>query len=113
MKRIISFVFAVGVAWTLMAVEAEAGGRCGTCPASVNRRQNRQQNRIGQGVRSGELTRRETYGLSREQYQIRREERRYRADGEFTRRERAELQRELNQASRHIHRAKHNERDRN
>lgn len=102
----------VGVAGA--APEAQAATRCGgPRTTGVNQRQRHQQRRLGRGVRSGELTGRETLRLAREQYQIQREKRAYRSDGEVTRVERRELHRELNQASRHIYRAKHNRRDRN
>ena len=102
----------VGVASS--APEAQAATHCGGGRTpGVNQRQRNQQRRIGRGVRSGELTGRETLRLAREQYQIQREKRAYKADGEVTRPERRELHRELNQASRHIYRAKHNRRDRN
>lgn len=94
------------------SVSAQNNGRCSR-PRSINARQDRQKSRIRQGVRSDELTRRETARLAREQRELREQEREARADGSYTRLERAELQQELNQASRHIYRAKHNNRDRN
>jgi hypothetical protein len=112
MRRIVSTVFAL----TLMAGAAsvaEAHGRCGTHTPGVNRRQERQQQRIGQGLRSGELTARETLRLERGAREISRDERRAKSDGVVTARERAGLQRELNHESRLIYRAKHNEKDRN
>lgn len=83
-------------------------------PKTINARQGRQTARIRQGVRSGELTRRETVRLAAEQAAIRTQEAFYRrSGGEFTARERARLQRELQQASRHIYRQKHDAQDRN
>ena len=83
-------------------------------PKSINARQSRQTTRIRQGVRSGELTRRETQRLAAEQASIRTQEAFYRrSGGEFTARERARVQRELQQASRHIFRQKHDAQDRN
>jgi hypothetical protein len=80
----------------------------------VNEREHNQQQRIRQGVRSGELTRREALRLEREQARIRLAEARARRSGsEFTLRERARIQRELNQSSRHIRRQKHDRQDRN
>jgi hypothetical protein len=73
----------------------------------VNRRQHHQQDRIQQGVRSGELTRTETRRLEAEQRHIRREEARYKADGRLTGAERADLQRDLDKASRDIYHQKH------
>ena len=80
----------------------------------INERQENQQQRIRQGVRSGELTRREALRLQREQARVRfAEARARRSGGEFTPRERARIQRELNQSSRHIRRQKHDRQDRN
>jgi len=84
----------------------------GSRAPNINRREANQKHRIQQGVRSGELTRRESARLVREQAHIRAMERRARSDGEVTARERARLQHELNQASRHIYRQKHDGQDR-
>ncbi|HEX8633726.1 MAG TPA: hypothetical protein VF703_06185 [Pyrinomonadaceae bacterium] len=81
---------------------------------SVNARQGRQHARIRQGVRSGELTRRETREIAARQAAIRTDEAFFRrSGGEFTARERARVQRELRQASRNIYRQKHDGQDRN
>lgn len=76
----------------------------------VNARQHHQQQRIGQGVRSGALTPGETHRLGREQRHIRQEERRYMSDGRLTRAERADLHHDQNRASRHIWQEKHDAR---
>ncbi|MCB0490137.1 MAG: hypothetical protein KDC99_16765 [Cyclobacteriaceae bacterium] len=76
-------------------------------------RQHIQRARIADGVRDGEVTRREAVGLRAEQRHIRRSGRRVKADGEVTPQERRRLQRKQNRASRHIRRAKHNEIDNN
>ena len=94
------------------APSAEARDRGSRTPG-INRREANQKHRIQQGVRSGELTRRETARLAAEQARIRAMERRAKSDGEVTARERARLQRELNQSSRHIYRQKHDRQDRN
>lgn len=78
----------------------------------VDQRQQSQQNRISQGVESGELTRVEAARLRAEQREVRRAERRAKADGKVTRRERANLHREQNQANRHIRRQKHDQQER-
>jgi hypothetical protein len=95
------------------AVSAEARCGAGRRTHGVDRREHRQQRRIVRGVRSGELTARETLRLERGQWDIRRDERRAKADGRVTARERAHLRRELDRESRHIYRAKHNGADRN
>ncbi|HKX27720.1 MAG TPA: hypothetical protein VJ302_08520 [Blastocatellia bacterium] len=78
----------------------------------IRERQENQQQRIGQGVRSGELTSRETVRLEREQRGIQREKRAAKADGVVTRAERREIRHDQNRASRDVYRAKHNRRDR-
>lgn len=76
--------------------------------ASINTRERRQAHRIADGVRSGELTRRETRRLLAEQGWIRYEETRYRHSGAgIGPREYLDLQRDLNRANRHIYRQKH------
>lgn len=81
--------------------------------ASINHRQHRQAHRIGQGVHSGELTRRETARLLAQQAYIRVEEARYRRSGVgLSPRERLDLQRDLNRASRNIFQQKHDKQDR-
>ena len=88
--------------------EAEAGTR----DPRVNARQQNQHQRVKQGVRSGELTRRETGALAREQRDIRQLEREYKSDGTLTRDERIDLHQEQNQASRHIYEQKHDAQER-
>ncbi len=112
MKKLYGLVL-VGALALGFTSSAEASSGSETRTPNVRHRQVRQQKRIYQGVRSDELTRRETLRLQREQRSIQREKVEAKSDGTITRRERAGLQRELNQASRHIYRAKHNERDRN
>jgi hypothetical protein len=73
----------------------------------VNARQRNQHDRIGQGVRSGSLTRDEAQGLREEQRSIRQEERAYKSDGILTRDERKDLHQDLNSASRSIYDEKH------
>lgn len=106
---------ASSVAWLVAGVlgvaclsQAEAGTR----DPRVNQRQQNQHQRIKQGVRSGELNRRETGRLAKEQRDVRQLERAYKSDGELTRAERVDLHREQNEASRHIYNQKHDAQDR-
>ena len=80
--------------------------------SGVNQRQHNQQVRIREGVKSGELTRRETHRLREEQRDVRQLERAYKSDGTFTRAERVDLHHEQNQTSRDIRRQKHDRQDR-
>lgn len=74
---------------------------------SIDRREDRQHDRIVQGIRSGELTQREAQRLMAEQRMIRQEERRYKSDGVLTDWERRDLQRDLDRASQHIYNETH------
>lgn len=74
----------------------------------VDRRELRQQARIQQGVRSGELTRGEAARLRAGQRHMRRMEARDKRDGVVTPRERIQLNRAQNLQSRRIVRFKHN-----
>lgn len=73
----------------------------------VNARQHFQRDRIGQGVRSGELTKQETMELAAGQRAIRKEERAYKSDGKLTKDERKDLHQDLNAASKSIYEEKH------
>jgi hypothetical protein len=112
MRKFVATIFALALT-ACAAAGVEAHARQGVHTPGINHRERRQQHRIGRGVRSGELTRRETVRLERGERRIRRNEREAREDGHVTARERAGLQRELNHESRRIYRAKHNRRDRN
>ena len=79
----------------------------------IDQRQDRQERRIEQGVRSGELTPRETARLERGQARIRHMEQAALADGHISRRERAAIQREQDKQNQLIARLKHNDRTRN
>ncbi len=91
---------------------AAGAAHAGTHDPRVNARQHHQHSRISQGVRSGELTRRETRKLGEEQRDIRQLERAYKSDGQLTRGERRDLTHEQNQASRDIYRQKHDRQSR-
>jgi hypothetical protein len=82
-------------------------------PRWIDRREYRAQQRINQGIRSGELTRREARRLEAGLARIRIDERFARSDGNLSPRERARLNRELNHESRNIYRQKHDGQDRN
>lgn len=78
----------------------------------VNQRKENQQNRIAQGVKSGQLTARETSHLEGREASINHEEHAMRRadDGHLTRADRATLNRRQNRTSRAIYRDKHNAR---
>lgn len=112
--KTLAVVTALVVALPLFANVAAAGqGQSGPRPTAatrdpgVNAHQHRQQHRIQQGARSGELTRTETRELRSEQQQIRQMERNYKSDGQLTKQERVDLRQEQNAASRNIYAEKH------
>jgi hypothetical protein len=89
----------------LLALSAQA--------APVWLRQDRQQARIGQGVRSGELTRAETRNLETRERALAATVRRDRLDGGgLTLAERAKINARQNNLSQDIYRLKHNNRGR-
>ena len=79
----------------------------------VDKRQSNQKYRVKQGVKSGEITRREAKSIRRSTKRTNRYEKRAKSDGTVTRRERVRLNRMENRNSRKIFRKKHNRRDRN
>ncbi len=106
MKNFTKIAFAA-LATLMIALPATASAAAPPAKRQVN-----QAARIDQGVRSGQLTRRETARLVREQRKINRTKKRMWSDGHLSVRERAKLNRMQNRASRHIYRAKHNRRTR-
>ncbi len=76
----------------------------------VDQREKNQQERIDQGIKSGELTKGEAARLEAQQGKIKVDEAKAKADGVVTAKERAKLKREQNRASRTIYRKKHNAR---
>lgn len=110
MKITMTTLMTIGILLGLTATTFAQGHKPN---ATARKRQYEQQQRIRQGVRSGELTKVEVRSLEREQREINQEIRQAHADGIVTLGERRDIQQEQNQASRHITRAKNNRRDRN
>lgn len=80
---------------------------------NINRRQDYQRDRIRNGVRSGELTRREAGRLIHQQRRIESYERRSRLDdGRLDRHERRNIDRMLDRSNRDIYRQKTDRQDR-
>ncbi len=72
-------------------------------------RRDNQAHRIERGIESGQLTRKETKVLKKEQRRIARLHREFREDRHLARREARILERAYDEASRHIRAFKHNE----
>lgn len=78
-----------------------------TMDPGVNARQQHQESRIAQGVKSGQLTKDETKELQTEEKSIRQEEKEYKSDGKLTKDERKDLHQDLNEVSKDIYQEKH------
>jgi hypothetical protein len=78
--------------------------------ATVNQRRENQQDRIAQGVKSGQLTAHETASLERKESGVNRQIRNDRRhdDGHLTNGEKVQVNREQNRLSHDIYRDKHN-----
>jgi polyisoprenoid-binding protein YceI len=95
---------------TLAFAAAGAFAQAASAPAAtpgVDQRQANQEKRIDQGIASGELNKRETKRLEKEQNVIDRAENKAKADGTVTQAERRRLHKMQNHASRDIRRQKH------
>lgn len=103
MKKTFSTV-AIFVIACVMSFAAEAAP---TRSPRINQRQTHQQVRIREGVKSDELTRKETLKLEAGQIRVNRMERRAKADGRLTKRERARVHHAQNVQSRQIYTEKH------
>ena len=104
MKRSIFFIIPllVGI-WC-------AGAVAQTKTPGIDKRERRQQTRIHQGIKSGELTPAETRRLEAREGKIKADEMRAKSDGKVTPEERRKLNRELDRTNRAIYRKKHNAR---
>jgi hypothetical protein len=86
--------------------------KAGTKTPIVKERQKIQHHRIKEGVKSGELTKKETAKLKTEEKEIKAEKQMAKADGKVTKEERAKLRHDQNKASKDIHKMKHNDKKR-
>jgi len=101
------FLFSCLLSFAMTSLQAQ------TQTPKVTQQQVTQHKRIGQGVRSGELTRKETRELQRQQRSIHRNKKRAQSDGIVTPRERVRLDARQKNASGNIYQKKHNDRSRN
>lgn len=84
-----------------------------TADAQVKQHAKNEHHRIKQGVKSGELTKKETKNLVHGQKEIHQDVKAAKADGVVTKAERKDIRQDQRQESRKIFRKKHNKRDRN
>jgi opacity protein-like surface antigen len=73
----------------------------------ADQRQTNQEQRIDQGIESGQLNEREANRLNKQQERVNKMENRAMSDGMMTKRERARISAAQNRASRHIAHEKH------
>lgn len=113
MNTTLSTVAAAVLAFTAIAASAQtAASAPGTNTPRIDQRQANQDQRIDQGVASGELTKREARRMNRQQGAIDKAEDKAKADGSVTAKERRRLTRAQNQTSRNIFHQKHDRQDR-
>lgn len=113
MKTIHLFAAAMlSLAGAHAGAQAAAASAPGANTPRIDQRQARQEQRIDQGIASGELTRREATRLERQQTAINKAEDKAKADGSVTAKERKRLTHAQNHASRNIYRQKHDRQDR-
>jgi hypothetical protein len=103
MKKILKSLFIIAMLIGVIQFSSHAQ----LVTPGINAKQLRQESKIRQGVKSGELTRRETKGLILEQKQVKLMKRAAKADGKVTRRERKVLRNKQRSADYHIYRQKH------
>jgi hypothetical protein len=100
MKRTSSLLIAVLAAFALPVMAQ-------TNTPNIDQRQANQQQRIDQGVKSGELTGREAARLEKGQERVQKMEDKAKADGKVTPKERARIEKAQNKQSRKIAQEKH------
>jgi uncharacterized membrane protein YebE (DUF533 family) len=95
------------LALVLASLPALALAQATPATPNIDKRQARQEQRIQQGVKSGQLTPREAASLEKGQAKVQRMEDKAKADGKVTPKERARIEREQNKQDRRIARQKH------
>lgn len=108
----ILFAIALSLGLTIISTAQTPTPTPGKRTPVATQRQKNQQKRIGQGVASGELKAGEVRKLEKEQKDIQQDKQAARADGTVTGAERKDIHQEQDKASRHVYRAKHNNRKR-
>jgi len=104
--------FAISIVTVAISAMLATPALAGTRDPRVNHRQHKQDARIAQGVKSGELTRAEAKDLRGDRRDIRQEERQFKSDGQLTKDERQELHQDQNAASKEIYQEKHDDQER-
>ena len=103
MKRVLILMLAAALFGSVTVAQ--------TVTPKATKRQVHQQQRIKEGVKSGELTKGEAARLEAQQGKIAVDKAKAKSDGVVTAKERAKLHREQDRASKNIYRKKHNEKE--
>jgi len=108
MHSAFKFAFIAGLTF-LVAAEVAYGQaqNYGTNDPGVQQRMQNQQQRIDQGINSGQLTPKEAGRLQAREAKIKQDEARMKSDGQLTAKERKKLNKELDNASDRIYKQKH------
>jgi hypothetical protein len=111
MKKIITMILMGSIACMLAVAPAFAADN----DPGIQQREVNQQNRINQGVQSGQLTPKETGKVEAQQARIQQREDRMAArnGGNLTAKDKTKLTRQQNRASKNIYKKKHNARTAN
>ncbi len=96
----------------LVAIALVLGLGISSADAQVKQRAHNQHHRIKQGVKSGELTKREAQDLREDHKELHQDVKLAKSDGKITAGERKIIKKEARKDSREIYRKKHNNRDR-
>jgi methionine salvage enolase-phosphatase E1 len=105
MKRFMTFVSSVALVFTVLFPFAAEARRDQV-------RESRQQHRIREGVKSGELTRKEAHHLRAGQRRVDRLQRKAKADGEITPAEKMRIEKAQDKQSAAIYKQKHDAQER-
>ncbi|MBS1798338.1 MAG: hypothetical protein JSS95_00790 [Acidobacteria bacterium] len=108
----LALALSFAIAPLAVLAQAPATSTTTTPPPTINQRKENQQDRIAQGVKSGQLTAGETQHLEKQESAINHEERSMRAqdNGHLTKADRSLINKQQNQESKRIYRDKHNSR---
>jgi hypothetical protein len=109
-------ILAAVVAGLMLPVAAQTSSTTpAAAPATINQRKENQQDRIANGIQSGELTAGETKNLEKKESNLNQEERDMRKldNGHLTAADRATLNQQQNKLSNNIYKDKHNARVQN
>ena len=109
------FILTAVMAGLMLPAAAQTTATPAAAPATINQRKENQQDRIANGLQSGELTAGETKNLEKKESEVNQEERDMRKldNGHLTAADRATLNQQQNTLSKDIYKDKHNSRVQN